>query len=126
MRNEDEIVMKVARSVVGVGKWSWEIRHVDGIGALIQVMYMSGVRYMKFEEIVRVVKEIDGKVRLSMAQMAKGGLPIKLGVVGVGGSEVVSEDGKIMIYANVRLVWEGDGVVAWDDVEEAMMEEGLI
>lgn len=126
MRNADEIVKKVARSVVGVGKWVWEIRHVDGMGALIQVMYMSGMRYMKFEEIVRVVKEIGGKVNLSMAQMAKGGLPIKLGAVGVGGSEVVAEDGKIMIYANVRLVWEGDGVVVWDDVEEAMIEEGLI
>jgi len=124
--NESKIVERVAKSMTGGVKWSWEIRHVDGIGIFVQIIGDVGNRYIKWTDLGKMMKELVGQVNVGLAGLVKEGLPLNISTMDLGEAEVVSEDGRVKVFANVKVQWgQLAAPVVWDDVEEAMMEVGL-
>ena len=124
--NESKIVERVAKSMTGGVKWSWEIRHVDGIGIFVQIIGDVGNRYIKWTDLGKMMKELVGQVNVGLAGLVKEGLPLNISTMDLGEAEVVSEDGRVKVFANVKVQWgQLAAPVVWDDVEEAMMAVGL-
>ena len=124
--NEQRIVDRLAKTIISGTKWSWEIRHVDGIGVLVQIIGDFGSRYIKWTDLVKQVKELNGQVNNGLAGLVKEGLPLNVSTMDIGEPEVNAEDGRVKIFANVKVQWtQLVAPVGWDDVEEAMMEAGL-
>lgn len=127
MKNAGEIAERVAAKMVAGGKWKWEIFNVNRDNtALLQLFYEVG-RFAKWSELSKIVEELSGRARLDMAHASTKGLPVNLAQMSVREPEVVIEDGKLMVFANVSLKWmPGTEGVIWDDVREIMQDAGLL
>ena len=123
--NRDKMAERIARTVLGGGKWVWEIKDVDSQGALLQVVWDSGARYVKWSEIAKEAGEMKERIKRDLAIVAREGL--KLNISAIGEAEVVVEDGKIKVFANVMVRWlYGTKDITREDVEENMTEAGLL
>ena len=119
-------VGKTAGMKTAGGKWSWEIKHVDGIGVLLQIIWDSEARYIQWSNMAFLIKALTAKATVDLHDLVKEGLPINMSKVDVVDPEIVSEDSRVKIFANVKVQWGLlNAPVVWDDVEEAMMEAGL-
>lgn len=128
MKNADQIAERVAAKMVARGQWEWEIFEVNRDGtALFQLVYEIGARFIKLSELTKVAGDLSDKAKLDMAHVATKGLPVNLAQMRIGEAEVVFEDGRLRVFANVHLRWNpGVENLIWDDVQEMMKDAGLI
>lgn len=121
------IADRVAKRVMGMGRWTFECRSVDREGVLFQILYTSGVDFIRWGDLVKVVKEVSPRVANNVAALAKEGLPVNTANFAVREAEVTQESGKLVVFANVSAKWM-PGTVGVDiqDVNESMMEAGLL
>lgn len=112
---------------MGVGKYSWEIRHVDAIGVMMQFIYDTGSRYMKLNDLLKESKAFTGKMLMDLAGMVREGMAINLAQKEVSEIEVVVEDGRLKMFVTMSVKWmPGTMVPTFDDVEEMMTEGGYL
>lgn len=125
--SEAKIIERVSRSVLGVGKWHWEIVQVNSGGVYWQLYNNIGARYVKWVDLVKLVSELRGKAFSDLAMVAKVGLPINISKVDIGGVEVAVDDNRLQVFANVKVSWLSnlEYEVTWDSVEEFMVEGGM-
>ena len=126
MKNVDKIVDRVAKGVTGAGKWGWEIFEVNKTGALLQLGYDHGARFIKSGNLANKVGEMIGKARSDLANLAKD-IPINTAKIDIDEPEVTTEDGKIIVFVNVTVKWlPGEHNIVWEDIHEAMQAAGML
>lgn len=125
-RNEQKIANRVAKSVTATGKWVWEIAHISRTDGLFQLIYDSNAKSMKWPEVVKVMKELNGKVNDGLTKAQKEGLPLDITSMVVGVPEIV-EEVTLKVFVNVAVKWNaGVENLGHQDVEEMMTEAGLL
>lgn len=118
---------RIARTVLGGGKWVWEIKKVSSGGAWLRVSYDSGAKYLKFVEIAKEVGEMAEWIRMDLAKAEREGLRLNISATVIGEAVVVVGEGKIGFFADVMVNWmPGVTGMTRDDVEELMTEAGLL
>ena len=109
------------------GKYRWEIRTVSKEGMTVQLIFDLPARFIKWSELVKLIKYMYNKVSTDVRGMAQGGIPINISSVEQVEPEVVTEDNKLQIFTTVMVKWNaGVESPVYDDVEELMMEGGYL
>jgi hypothetical protein len=121
------IADRVAKRVMGMGKWTFECKSVDREGVLFQILYTNVVDFIRWTDLVKVIKEISPRAANNISALVKEGLPMNTANFIVREAEITQEGGKLVVFANVSAKWV-PGTVGVDiqDVEESMMEAGLL
>jgi hypothetical protein len=126
MKRED-IVDKVAKQVMGSGKWIFERKYVERDGALFQIIYNVGSASIKWGDLVKAMKEVIPRTSNNVIKLSRLGLPISLDNYVVREAEITEEGGRLVIFANVSVKWvTGKSGVDAQDIDAAMMEAGLL
>jgi hypothetical protein len=116
--------LRIANRIVANGQFSWEISGVSKRSVSFQFIY--DVKTVNPLEVERVKRGWKNLVMRDMKLLGDG-LPINLGKVNISDPELVNEGGNMRVVGNVVVEWlKMDGVYGYQDVEEVMMDEGLM